>query len=232
MTDGHGPSSARNRDAEEGRNVKPPPGRPEVLHRDERLIVLNKPSGLLSVPGIGPEKADCLASRVAEAFPGARIAHRLDRDTSGVMVMAFDAEAHRELSRQFHDREVEKEYIAVVAGNMSDDAGRIDLPMRKDMDDPPRQIIDHERGRRAITDWRVESSDNDRTRVRLTPITGRSHQLRLHMKTIGHPILGDDLYAPADVVAMADRLLLHALSLTIIHPSTSSRMRFEAPCPF
>jgi len=205
---------------------------PEILYRDDRLIVLNKPAGLLSVPGIGPEKADCLAVRVAATFPGARIVHRLDRDTSGVIIMALDAQAHRQLSVQFQDRLVEKKYIAIVAGAVEGDEGSIDLPMRKDLDDPPRQIIDHEQGRQAVTMWRVLARESDRSRVELTPRTGRSHQLRLHMKVLGHPILGDDLYAPAEALAMADRLMLHALSLSIVHPSTAEPRTFEAPCPF
>lgn len=205
---------------------------PEILHRDDRLIVLNKPAGMLSVAGIGPEKADCLAARVAAAHPGARIVHRLDRDTSGVIIMALDAQAHRQLSVQFQDRQVEKKYIAIVAGAVERDEGSIDLPMRKDLDAPPRQIIDHDRGRPAVTRWRVLQRASDRTRVELSPLTGRSHQLRLHMKSIGHPVLGDDLYAPPDVMAMADRLMLHAVSLSIIHPSTAEWRTFEAPCPF
>jgi len=211
---------------------------PPILHLDERLIVLDKPVGLLSVPGIGHDNRDCLAVRVAAAYPGARIVHRLDRDTSGVIVMARDAEAHRELSRQFHDREVSKTYIAIVAGVMSGDSGVIDLPMRKDMDpaNAPRQVIDHAEGRPAITHWWVQRRETidgiDRTRVQLKPVTGRSHQLRLHLKSIGHPILGDDLYAPSAVLAMADRLMLHAQSLTLVHPQTASLMTFEAPCPF
>lgn len=184
------------------------------------------------MPGIGPDKADCLARRVAVAFPGARIVHRLDRDTSGAIVMAFDAEAHRELSRQFHDREVEKVYVAVVAGVAESDGGVIDLPMRKDLDHPPRQVIDHLHGRRAVTKWRVIERESDRTRLELRPLTGRSHQLRLHLKELGHPILGDDLYAPPEVLALADRLLLHARLLTIVHPTTAQLMTFEAQCPF
>jgi tRNA pseudouridine32 synthase/23S rRNA pseudouridine746 synthase len=205
-----------------------------VIYQDPRILVLNKPVGLLSVPGIGPEKVDSLATRAAAQFPGARILHRLDRDTSGVILLAFDAEAHRELSRQFHDREVNKTYLAVVSGILSEDSGEIDLPMRKDMDprNAPRQVIDHAEGRRAVTRWFVLERLEARTRIKLVPITGRSHQLRLHMKTVGHPILGDDLYAPAKVLAMADRLMLHAQSLTIVHPQTTSLMTFEAPCPF
>lgn len=207
---------------------------PPILHLDQRIIVLNKPVGLLSVPGIGPDKRDCLAARVAAAYPGARIVHRLDRDTSGVIIMAFDSAAHRELSRQFHDREVSKTYIAIVAGSPSEDSGVIDLPMRKDMDpaNAPRQVIDHAEGRPAVTHWWVQERWEDRARLLLKPVTGRSHQLRLHMKTIGHPILGDDLYAPASVLAMSERLLLHAQSLTIVHPESASLMTFEAPSPF
>ena len=206
----------------------------KVIYKDDRLLVIDKPVGVLSVPGIGPEKADSIAKRAAEEFPGARILHRLDRDTSGVIVLAFDAEAHRELSRQFHDREVTKKYIAIVDGVVTDAAGRIDLPMRKDMDprNAPRQVIDHAEGRSAITDWWVLECYADRTRLLLQPLTGRSHQLRLHLKMLGHPILGDDLYAPARVLAMADRLMLHAWTLELVHPSTAAPMRFEAPCPF
>jgi tRNA pseudouridine32 synthase/23S rRNA pseudouridine746 synthase len=206
----------------------------QVIYRDERLLVLDKPVGLLSVPGIGPEKRDCVASRAAVQFPGARIVHRLDRDTSGVILLAMDAEAHRELSRQFHDREVTKTYIAIVAGRMDQDQGRIDMPMRKDMDsrNAPRQVIDFAEGRAAVTDWWVIERFTDRTRLRLAPLTGRSHQLRLHLKEIGHPILGDDLYAPAAVLAMSDRLLLHARALTVTHPTTAALITFDSPCPF
>ncbi len=205
-----------------------------VIHQDGRIVVLNKPAGLLSVPGIGPDKLDCLATRVQSEIPAARIVHRLDRDTSGVIVMALDAEAHRELSRQFHDREVQKIYIAIVHGSVEQDKGKIDLPMRKDMDpqNAPRQIIDHDHGRSAVTNYRVLERDADRSRLELRPITGRSHQLRLHLQSIGYPILGDNLYAPPDVQGLADRLLLHAQSLWLVHPGTAEPMTFEATCPF
>lgn len=211
---------------------------PPVLHVDGHILVLNKPVGLLSVPGIGPEKRDCLALRAAAAYPGARIVHRLDRDTSGVILLARDADSHRELSRQFHDREVRKSYIAIVAGLLDQDSGVIDLPMRKDLNpaNAPRQVIDHAEGRPAVTHWWVQERINDdhggRTRVLMKPITGRSHQLRLHMKHIGHPIVGDDLYAPTAIVAMSPRLQLHAQSLTITHPHSGNEMTFEASCPF
>lgn len=205
---------------------------PPILYRDDRLIVFDKPAGLLSVPGIGPEKADCLAARVQAAHPGARIVHRLDRDTSGVIVMARDAEAHRALSIQFQDRIVDKTYVGVVAGVVAGDDGEIDLPIRKDLDDPPRQIVDHVHGRPSVTRWRVLERGDDRTRLELRPITGRSHQLRLHLASIGHPVLGDDLYAPPASRDAADRLLLHATSLSVVHPTTAAPMTFGAPCPF
>ncbi len=208
---------------------------PDVIYKDEDVIVLDKPPGLLSVPGIGPDNQDCLARRVEAAFAGARIVHRLDRETSGVIVMAFDADSHRHLSRQFEQRLVEKRYVAVVAGVIEADDGRIDLPLRKDLDPPrpgPHHIVDHVQGRPALTRYRVLQRNADRTRMELRPQTGRSHQLRVHMDAIGHPILGDDLYAPPDVVAMADRLLLHAQWMSITHPHTGQRIEFESPCPF
>lgn len=221
-------------DNDSGRNPRTPApdGLPPLLHADNRILVFIKPPGLLSVPGIGPEKADCLASRAEAAFPGARIVHRLDRDTSGVIVMARDADTHRELSRQFHDREVDKQYEAVVGGRLAVDDGVIDAPMRKDLDDPPRQIVDDEQGRSAKTGFRVIERMDDRTRMELSPVTGRSHQLRVHMMSIGHPILGDDLYATPELLSMSRRLLLHATLLTITHPATGKPVTFHDPCPF
>lgn len=200
--------------------------------RDERFVVFEKPSGLLSVPGIGPEKADCLASRAAAAVPGARIVHRLDRDTSGVIVLALDAEAHRALSIQFQERRTGKRYVAVVAGRMRDDAGTIDAAIRKDLDRPPRQLIDPEQGRPSVTHYRVLERGADRTRVELRPVTGRSHQLRIHLESIGHPILGDDLYGDAASGAAAPRLLLHATELRFAHPETGAPVQVASPVPF
>ncbi|MBL9121000.1 MAG: RluA family pseudouridine synthase, partial [Phycisphaerae bacterium] len=178
----------------------------EILHHDRWLVAFNKPSGLLSVPGIGPDKQDCLASRAAELFPGARIVHRLDRDTSGVIVMALDADTHRELSRQFEARETSKRYIALGWGHataINGDAGTINLPLRKRELGSAIQIVDQELGRSAITHYRVleRLDEPPRTRFELTPVTGRSHQLRVHLKELGHPILGDDLYAPDEARA-------------------------------
>jgi tRNA pseudouridine32 synthase/23S rRNA pseudouridine746 synthase len=207
----------------------------EVIFADRHLLVLDKPPGLLSVPGLGPDNQDCLARRAAAAHRGARIVHRLDRETSGVIAMALDADTHRHLSRQFEQRQVDKSYVAVVSGPVASDEGEIDLPLRKDLDPPtpgPRHIVDHEQGRPAVTRYRVLARDEDRTRLELRPLTGRSHQLRVHLEAISHAILGDDLYAPPDIVAAADRLLLHAQMLSLTHPATGERMTFESPCPF
>lgn len=203
-----------------------------VLFVDAHLIVLDKPSGMLSVPGKGPELQDCLASRVQLEYPDALVVHRLDRDTSGLLIMARGPAAQRELSRQFHDRQVVKRYLAVVAGCPADDSGRIDLPLRKDFDHPPRHMVDPKYGRPAVTQWRVVERGFDRTLVELTPLTGRSHQLRIHLQAIGHPILGDKLYAPPDVLAMAVRLMLHASQLALAHPATAAPLEFISPCPF
>jgi tRNA pseudouridine32 synthase/23S rRNA pseudouridine746 synthase len=202
-----------------------------IVYMDERLIVLDKPSGLLAVPGLGPENQENLAGRVQQQFPGALVVHRLDRDTSGLIVFARDAEAQRHLNRQFQDRLVEKTYVAVVHGCIRDDAGRIELPLRRDFQNPPRYRVDWKHGRGAITDWRVIERYADRTRVELSPLTGRSHQLRVHMQQMGHAILGDKLYASADALAMANRLLLHAARLRIEHP-TGRLLDLTTECPF
>nr|WP_081444897.1 RluA family pseudouridine synthase [Blastopirellula marina] len=204
----------------------------KVLHQDEHLIVLDKPSGLLSVPGRGADKYDSLAVQVADDFPGARNVHRLDRDTSGVIVMACDAAAHRELSRQFEQRETDKRYIAIAAGVVIEEAGKIELPLRKDFDHPPRHMVDVQLGKLALSHWQVEARYADSTRLSLIPQTGRSHQLRVHLQAIGHPILGDPLYAPAETQAAANRLMLHAIELEITHPASGERIRFVAPAPF
>jgi tRNA pseudouridine32 synthase / 23S rRNA pseudouridine746 synthase len=203
-----------------------------IVYRDEWLLVLDKPSGLLSVPGRGKENADNLATRVQTEFPQARVVHRLDRDTSGLIVMALDLEAQRELSRQFEERTVVKRYTAIVNGIISENEGEIALAMRKDFDRPPRHMIDTNRGRAAITRWHVLKRGDDWTRVALEPLTGRSHQLRLHMQELGHPILGDHLYARADVRSRGERLMLHAEELSILHPKTRELQHFRSECPF
>jgi tRNA pseudouridine32 synthase/23S rRNA pseudouridine746 synthase len=216
----------------DGHHPASPPGIPRILHHDQWLVVFSKPVPMLSVPGIGPEKADCLASRAAEAFSGARIVHRLDRDTSGVIVLALDADTHRTLSIQFQDRLVEKRYEALVWGEPPEETGLIEAAIRKDLDNPPRQCVDPIQGKPSQTVWRVIERLGDHTRLELTPRTGRSHQLRVHLQHIGHPILGDDLYAPPEVVAMAPRLCLHATDVTVTHPVAGNRVSFHDASPF
>jgi tRNA pseudouridine32 synthase/23S rRNA pseudouridine746 synthase len=203
-----------------------------VVYRDHRLLVLDKPSGLLAVPGRGPDLQDCLSARVQSLFPTALVVHRLDRDTSGLMLMALDPAAQRELSRQFAERSVEKRYVAIAAGAPREDQGVIELPMRKDFDAPPRHKIDFDAGKPATTLWRIVERHSDRSRWELRPVTGRSHQLRLHLASIGHPILGDNLYAPPVVLGMASRLLLHAEQLAIAHPDDGRSLTWTSSCPF
>lgn len=207
-----------------------------IVHRDSRLVVLDKPSGLLAVPGRGPDLQDCLATRVQAAFPSARVVHRLDRDTSGLMLMALDAAAQRHLSGQFERREVRKTYTAIVHGSPQDDGGLVDLPIGRDPARPPRYRIDVVRGRPSLTRWRVLDRMPHRTRLVLEPLTGRSHQIRLHLATIGHPIVGDPLYADDTVGWIAGwphpRLLLHATGLTLAHPEDCRPVTWMSPCRF
>jgi len=204
----------------------------EILYRDLYLLVCVKPAGMLSVPGRGPDRSDSLITRIQATDPGARTVHRLDCETSGLTVVARDTETHRALSRLFHDRETHKVYEAVCAGRVREDNGEIDCPIGPDYFDRPRQRVDLFWGKDALTRWRVLDRGEDQTRLELTPITGRTHQLRLHLATLGHPILGDTLYAPPEVLARSPRLLLHALELGFHHPATDRAMRFRAACPF
>ncbi|MDQ5896594.1 MAG: tRNA pseudouridine32 synthase / rRNA pseudouridine746 synthase [Pseudomonadota bacterium] len=206
----------------------------ELIHLDEALLVVRKPAGLLSVPGRGPENADCVAVRVQRQVPDALIVHRLDMATSGLLLMARGAEMHRRLSRLFAERQVDKRYEAVVAGCPHAQAGEIDQPLICDWPNRPRQMIDPERGRPSLTRWQRLEHDADAgtSRLALEPVTGRSHQLRVHLLSIGHPILGDDLYAPAPWRAAAPRLLLHACRLTFRHPADDRPVQFEDAAPF
>ena len=205
----------------------------EFMHAGPAYVVIDKPSGMLSVPGRGDDKADCAASRVREAFPGASgplVVHRLDMETSGLMVLGLTPAAQRHLSMQFERRRVEKRYRALVSGLIDEDEGVIDLPLRADIERRPIQIVDHDLGKPARTAWRVLSRETDRTRLDLTPETGRTHQLRVHMATgIGCPIVGDVLYGDADG---AERLMLHATWLSIIDPESGRRVSFESAAPF
>lgn len=205
----------------------------EFVHEDAALLVVNKPTLLLSVPGRADDNKDCLITRLQEnGYPEARIVHRLDWETSGLIVLARDADSHRELSRQFHDRETEKAYTALCWGEPELDSGRIEAPLRYDPPTKPRHVVDFEQGRHALTFWRVMERHGNWSRVELTPITGRSHQLRVHMLSIGHPLLGDRLYAEGEALALRDRLCLHASMLCLTHPQTGERLRFESPAPF
>ena len=184
------------------------------------------------MPGRGAALADCLEARVRAQYPGATIVHRLDLDTSGVMVLARNREAHRHLGQQFEKRRVMKVYITRVWGVVRDDVGEIDAPLICDWPNRLRQIIDRRQGRQALTAWQVVQRDTNTTRVRLMPKTGRSHQLRVHMLSIGHPILGDNIYAHPEACCAADRMQLHAQSLTFRHPAGGAELTIEDACPF
>lgn len=209
----------------------PPPGDPAVIHADAEVIIVNKPEGLLSVPGKGADKADCLISRLARLFPRVLLVHRLDTDTSGVMVFARTSAAQVALAGQFERRETGKDYVARVWGEVTGDAGTVDLPLTVDWPNRPRQHVNHATGRPAVTDWRVLARGTGETRMRLMPRTGRSHQLRVHMAELGHPILGDPLYAHAAAAAFP-RLMLHAERLAFRHPGHGTPVEFAAAPPF
>jgi tRNA pseudouridine32 synthase/23S rRNA pseudouridine746 synthase len=202
--------------------------------------VFDKPSGLLAVPGRGPDKQDCLSARAQAAFPDALVVHRLDMATSGIVVMGRGLEAQRRLSAAFEKRRVHKRYLAVVAGELVNPQpgngwNTINLPLVLDWLARPRSIVHHELGKPSITHWRIAAEPapaQGMTRLELEPVTGRSHQLRVHLQAIGFPIVGDPLYASPAQEAMASRLLLHAQALEIPHPVTDTIMRFESPCPF
>lgn len=183
-----------------------------IVHVDDRLVVIDKPAGLLSVPG--RTEPDCASARVQALYADALIVHRLDQATSGLLLFARGPQAQRELSADFAERRVDKVYIAVVAGHL-DGEGLIDLPLAADWPHRPRQQVDFERGKPSQTRWRALGHNGGTTRVRLEPLTGRSHQLRVHMAALGHAILGDALYAAPDVAAASPRLLLHASELSI-----------------
>jgi tRNA pseudouridine32 synthase/23S rRNA pseudouridine746 synthase len=229
----------------------PPPGDPEVIHLDETFVVVDKPAGLLAVPGISPDKQDCVRARVAAMFPhasGPMTCHRLDLSTSGVMVLALDARTHRNLSIQFEQRRTTKRYLALVEGHLPRESGAVNTPMRKDMERPPLMLVDYIDGKPSVTRYTVLAREQWEgrpvTRVALEPHTGRTHQLRVHaahprVATIGRPgpdqtpglnapIIGDDLYLGRP----APRLMLHASVLTIHHPLTGKRMSFKAKDPF
>ena len=212
-----------------------PPQEPwlDLVYRDDYIAVVNKPSGLLSVPGNQPQYYDSAMPRVKEKYGFCEPAHRLDMATSGILLFALSKAADRELKRQFREREPKKYYQALVWGHVEQDHGVVELPLICDWENRPRQKICFERGKRAVTFYDVlQRYPNNTTRVKLTPITGRSHQLRLHMLALGHPILGDKFYAHPQAKALSPRLCLHAESLQIQHPITGEMMEFTAPVGF
>jgi tRNA pseudouridine32 synthase / 23S rRNA pseudouridine746 synthase len=206
-----------------------PPDVPlRILHQDDHILVVDKPAGLLSVPGKMEGRGDCLIARIADVIPQVLLVHRLDCDTSGVMIFALNKLAQGHLGKQFEGRIAQKTYVARVAGVMAADSGHVDLPLCADWPNRPRQMVDHVNGRSAQTDWVVIGRSADETRVRMAPRTGRSHQLRVHMMTLGHAILGDPIYG----TVAANRMMLHAESLTIRHPVGGEFVTFDAVVPF
>ena len=208
-----------------------------VVYSDAAMLVLDKQAGLLSVPGRGEDKQDCLSSRVQRRFTDALVVHRLDMATSGLMVMARGVGSQRILNHAFAQRAVKKRYVAIVDGQLrssSETWGVVDLPIVVDWPNRPRRVIDPQLGKPSVTRWRILSHipSDQTTRVELEPITGRSHQLRIHMLALGHPIVGDELYGSPRVQALATRLLLHACSLELQHPVTNQPMRFLSPPQF
>lgn len=203
---------------------------PPVIHADEALLVADKPAGLLAVPGRGEAGRDNLATRLQQTWPDAQIVHRLDMATSGLIVFARGAQVQRQLSEAFAKRRVKKRYVAVVAGEMAEDAGSIDAPLIADWPHRPLQKVCSATGKPSLTHWRVLARGPGFTRLALEPVTGRSHQLRVHLRHIGHPILGDGLYGA--LPPNGPRLLLHAEWLAFAHPLHGGDVAYDSPCPF
>lgn len=203
-----------------------------ILFEDDHLFVVDKPAGLLSVPGRLPQHQDSIQLRAAQRFGEALVVHRLDCATSGVMVLAKTKPAQSELSRQFRDRETAKEYIAITFGDCPAERGEVDLPLIVDWPNRPLQKICHEQGKPSLTRYQLLARDGQRNRLQLIPVTGRSHQLRVHMLALGMPIIGDEFYAPPDILAMSPRLLLHAATLAFRHPVSGHGMKIGSAVPF
>jgi tRNA pseudouridine32 synthase/23S rRNA pseudouridine746 synthase len=202
----------------------------QIIYQDEYVVAVNKPQGLLSVPGLGPDKQDCLISRLVKMIPDAKVVHRLDCYTSGIMLFAIGIEMQRALSRIFHDRKIKKQYIALVKQWLEENEGVIKFPMRCDIDNRPHQIVDYEHGKSAVTFWQVLQREDDTVRLLLKPHTGRTHQLRVHCTAMGYPIIGDGLYGKDEV--KQPRMLLHADNLLFEHPVTNKEMHLFAECEF
>lgn len=214
--------------------LPPPFAHPLTHYRDGHLVAVEKPSGLLTVPGRGAEKQDCLVSRVQRRYPSALVVHRLDMGTSGLVLFALDPDTQGALGRLFEKRQVNKRYVACVRGTPHPAAGEIDLPLAADWPRRPRQHVDYSGGKAAHTRYRMLApyAEGSCSRVELIPTTGRSHQLRVHMAELGHPILGDELYADEQTQQLTHRLLLHAEHLAFTHPGTGELLRLHSPAPF
>lgn len=206
----------------------------DILYQDEDLLVVNKPAGLLSVPGRDEDKQDSLIIRAQTEFPGARIVHRLDMATSGAMVMALNEEVHRQLSMMFEQRRIQKRYVAVVDGYVEEASGTVDLPLITDWPNRPKQMIDYERGKPSLTRFSVIDYDKEinTTRIELIPETGRTHQIRVHLQSLGNAILGDRLYASDVVRERSSRLLLHSTFLSFCHPVMGELLSISSEAPF
>ena len=202
----------------------------KIIHEDEDLIIVDKPAGLLSVPG--RDLPDSVQTRLKDLYPDSLLVHRLDMATSGLMVFAHNKPAQRHLGLQFERRHTTKSYLAQVMGSVTGESGRINLPLFADWPNRPRQKVDWEWGKSSLTDWEVIHRGPTSTRLALHPITGRSHQLRVHCWAIGHPILGDRIYAMDDAFEAAPRLQLHAWKLGLRHPADGEHIQFESPYPF
>jgi tRNA pseudouridine32 synthase/23S rRNA pseudouridine746 synthase len=201
----------------------------EILYQDKYLLVVNKPSGMLSIKGSSPEKGLSLIEILKQDFPSASIVHRLDMDTSGVMIIPINKMAHRSISKQFQDRETKKRYEAVVYGVMSQDSGEINESLIADKENPPKQKVDNENGKPSKTLFEVTKRTDKFSKVSLTPVTGRSHQLRVHLLSLGYPIVGDSLYSTGDAFNAADRLQLHSCMIQFKHPITKKDIEVTAP---
>ena len=203
-----------------------------IVYEDRDLLLVDKPHHLLSVPGRHPLNHDSLIRRLQPRYPDVQAVHRLDLDTSGLMVVPKRRESLSELGRQFQRRQIEKEYTAIVWGEMEDDWGEIELPIATDWPNRPKQMICEERGKHALTRFEVLNRGDNRSLVKLMPVTGRSHQLRIHMQSLGHPIIGCDMYAHPEALEASDRLLLHATRLKLCAPSTGNWLSAFSPIPF
>lgn len=206
----------------------------EILYQDDWLLVVNKPEFLLTVPGRAPENKDCVITRLQQDFPEAVIVHRLDLDTSGLLIVPIQRKTMSHIARQFQERKIEKRYEAIVWGKVKEQFGTIELPVKADWNNRPKQKIDFENGKHALTHYQKLDylQEKQQTRLSLKPVTGRSHQLRIHCKEIGHPIIGCDMYAHEEALAASPRLLLHACEISFTHPETMENINIASPVPF